>query len=77
MNGHREYICNLFVAKREILNSYCEWLFSFLIEAAEKMDVSSYDASGKRTIGFFAERLWTVWILKQNLKIKEKPYLLL
>ncbi len=77
MNGHREYICNLFVTKREILNSYCEWLFSFLIEAAEKMDVSSYDASGKRTIGFFAERLWTVWILKQNLKIKEKPYLLL
>lgn len=77
MNGHREYICNLFVAKREILNSYCEWLFSFLIEAAEKMDVSSYDISGKRTIGFFAERLWTVWILKQNLKIKEKPYLLL
>ncbi len=29
----------MFVTRREILNRYCEWLFHFLIEAAEIIDV--------------------------------------
>ncbi len=76
MNGHKEFICNLFVTKREILNLYCEWLFSFLIYAAEKMDISQCNNNSKRVIGFFAERMWTVWLLRQDLRIKELPFLL-
>ncbi len=75
MGGKIEYICNLFVTRREILNAYCEWLFSFLIDAAEKMDISGLDNSSKRAIGFYAERLLTVWLLKQDLRIKELPIL--
>ena len=65
---------SMFVTRRKILNMYCEWLFSFLIEAAEKMDISGYDVYSKRIMGFLAERLLTTWLLKQNLKIKEQPY---
>lgn len=74
MNGHNIFACNMFVTKREVLNAYCEWLFSFVIEAAEAVEVKEYDNYSKRVIGFIAERMWTVWLRKQRLKIKEMPY---
>lgn len=74
MQGHKAFLCNMFVTRREILNEYCEWLFSFLIEAAERIDVSGYDAYSRRVIGFFAERMMTVWLLKHDLRIKELPF---
>ena len=73
MQGHKLFICNMFVTHRANFNKYCEWLFSFLIEAAESVDVDRYDNYSKRVVGFFAERMLTVWLLKQNLRIKELP----
>lgn len=74
MNGHKIFLCNMFVTRREILNEYCEWLFSFLIEASENIDVSNYDTYSRRIIGFFAERMMTVWLLKHDFEIKELPF---
>jgi len=74
MNGSNAFLCNMFVTNREILGQYCEWLFSFLIEVTEKIDINGYDNYSQRVIGFFAERMWTVWLRKQRLKIKELPY---
>lgn len=76
MNGYNAFLCNMFVTKFEILNQYCEWLFSFLIEAAEEINVEEYNSYSQRVIGFFAERMWTVWLRKNRLKIKELPYVL-
>ncbi len=73
MNGHKVFLYNMFLTKKGIFDEYCEWLFSFLIEAAHKIDISKYDPYSKRVIGFFAERMLTVWLLKQHLKIKELP----
>ena len=79
MKGHHFYLCNMFITKREILNQYCEWLFSFLIEAAERFDIERFAVGDKRrrTIGFFAERMLTVWLMKQELRITELPMLLI
>lgn len=77
MQGHVVFNCNIFVTKREILNRYCEWLFSFLIGAAEEIDVEGYDSYSQRVMGFFAERMWTVWLRKNKLRIKELPYVLI
>lgn len=74
ISGNKFYQCNMFVTRREILNRYCEWLFSFLIEAAEIIDVRECDIYSARIIGFFAERMWTVWLMKQEYKIKELPF---
>lgn len=74
MNGYSFFPCNMFVTSREILNQYCEWLFSFLIEAAENIDIEGADSYSQRVIGFFAERMWTVWLRKQNLRIKQLPF---
>lgn len=72
-NGIIMYPCNMFVTKKEIIDTYCEWLFSFIIDAVEAIDISKFDAYSKRIIGFFIERLFTVWLVKQHLKIKELP----
>lgn len=77
MRGHVIFNCNIFVTRRDILNRYCEWLFSFLIEAAEEIDVEGYDSYSQRVIGFFAERMWTVWLRKNRLRIKELPYVMI
>lgn len=73
MEGSSIFTCNMFVTRRDILDRYCEWLFSFLIEAAEKTAVEGYDAYSRRVVGFFAERMWTVWLRKNRLRIKELP----
>ncbi len=73
INGHSFHPCNMFVTHRRIFNAYCNWMFSFLIEAAEKIDVKEYGEYDKRVMGFMAERLLTTWILKQDFKIKELP----
>lgn len=70
------YPCNMFVARKEVIDRYCEWLFSFILDAVESFDFSVYDSYSQRMIGFFVERLFNVWLLKQNLKIKELPVLL-
>ena len=77
MEGYNAFLCNMFVTRREILNRYCEWLFSFLIEIAEEVDVRGYDNYSQRVIGFFAERMWTVWLRRNRLKIKELPYVII
>ena len=74
MRGHNAFMCNMFVTKREILNAYCGWLFSFLIEAADEIDVEGYDSYSQRVIGFFAERMWTVWLRRNKFSIKELPF---
>lgn len=77
MDGHRIYPCNMFITTKKILNSYCTWLFPILFELLERIEVKEdWDNYSKRVLGFFAERLWTVWLLQQNYKVKEFPILL-
>lgn len=75
MNLHYFYPCNIFITSWYIFDKYCEWLFSFIIDAARNIDVSNYDNYSKRIIGFFAERMLTVWVIKNNLKVKELPFI--
>jgi hypothetical protein len=71
MAGKSMYVYNMFITRRDILDRYCEWLFSFLIEAAEGLDVVGYDTRRQRTMGFLAECLLTVWLYRNKLRIKE------
>lgn len=77
MEGCLFFPCNMFATRKEIFNEYCEWLFSFIIDAAKMIDVSEYDDYSKRVIGFFAERMLTVWLMAHNYKIKTLPILFL
>lgn len=75
MDGYAFFPCNMFITKKEVLDRYCKWLFSIIIPAAESFDETSYDDYSKRAIGFFAERLLTVWLYRHDYYIKELPIL--
>lgn len=61
-NGTFYYGYNMFIARKEIFNDYCAWLFPILAycetHCGEKEDVYQ-----KRYIGFLAERLLSVYFL--------------
>lgn len=62
--------CNMFVLKRPHFNAYMEWLFTLLFALEKDTDISTYDNYQKRLYGFISERLFDVWLTKQQLKTK-------
>ncbi|MEC4049901.1 DUF4422 domain-containing protein [Flavobacterium sp. SUN046] len=72
--SNRFYIANMFIAKKEWFISFSEWLFAILLEV-EKRIVPSEDPYQRRVIGFLSERLFTLYILHHQFKLKELPIL--
>ncbi len=70
------YPCNMFIASREIMDKYCNWLFDIIIDASRAIDVSKFDIYSRRIIGFMAERLLTLWIVHNGIKVKEVPIIM-
>lgn len=62
------YAYNMFITRREILNSYCEWLFALLSYCEEKIKIKQ-DAYQNRYPGFLAERLMTIYFIYNNYRI--------
>ena len=82
INGFVCFFYGIHVTRRNILNAYCEWLFSFMLDATEELaakvkigDKNLIDAPHvfSRMMSFFSERMLTVWLKKNHLKIKTLP----
>lgn len=71
MNGHRSFLCNMFVSSREVLDGYCQWLFQVLFALEKKIDTSGYQGNFKRIYGYMSEVLLTVYIFQNKLDYKE------
>lgn len=67
----------MFIARRDVFEAYCNWLFTILKEVENHIDVSSYDNYNKRVFGFLSERLLDVYIDHNNLKYVEKDIVLI
>ena len=69
------YKCNMFVTRRIVFDTYCQWLFSFFLDSVNeilrKTHISQMSNPQKRVMGYFAERMLTVWLIKNNLRVKE------
>ncbi len=71
MSQHYFFPYNMFIAKKEIIDKYCEWLFDILFELERKICIKEYDKYNQRVFGFMSERLFNVWLDKNKLRIKE------
>ena len=60
---------NMFIAKKEIIDPYCDWVFPILEEVENRIDVEEYP----RVFGLISEAIFNVWIEYNGLKIKEVP----
>ena len=69
------YAYNMFIASKTIIDSYCEWLFDVLFELDRIVDLSQYNDYNQRMWGFLSERLFNVWIMKNNIDVHEEPVL--
>ena len=68
MDRTKLHILNMFVMKKELFDEYCTWLFDILFELEKRIDISSYNQYEARVFGFLSERLFNVWLEKQQLK---------
>ena len=67
----------MFVMKKSYFDEYCTWLFDILFTLEKRIDISSYDSYEARIFGFLSERLFNVWLERQNLKKVEVPVVFL
>ena len=72
MGRKKLHIYNMFVMRKELFDTYCNWLFTILFELEKRIGVASYNQYEARVFGFLSERLFNVWLEKQNLKTKEE-----
>lgn len=68
--GHRFNMC---VMRKDLLDSYCSWLFDILFELEERLDISGYSANDQRVFGFVSERLIDCWVHKNAVPYRELP----
>lgn len=67
--------CNMFVMRRDLFNTYMAWLFHILFELEKRTDTSGYDPYQMRLYGFISERLFDVWLTKNNVNAVRLPIL--
>ena len=60
---------NMFIAKKEVIDPYCDWVFPILEEVEKRINVDEYP----RVFGLISEAIFNVWIEYNHLKIKEVP----
>ena len=79
MNLVAIYKCHLFITRRNIFEAYCKWLFSFYLDATEEIlrtvNLGELPFAPRRLIAFMAERMLTIWLRKNRLRIKELDFM--
>ena len=77
MSNSAMFRCNMMITRKHVFDAYCQWLFSFLLPARETfMSMAPLDkmsVNQKRIFGYLAERMMNIWLLKNNLRLKELP----
>ena len=68
--------CNMLVARKEVFQGYCKWLFDILFEFSKRMSVP-FDPYQPRVFGFYSERLMLVYMRHHKLRINQIPMTLL
>ena len=75
MKQRSGYMFNMFIMKKELADDYFSWLFPILDSMYESMDLSGLTNFEARLFGRVSELLFNVWLDKNNLNIKEVPFM--
>lgn len=65
MQRRWNYMFNMMILHKELLDDYCSWMFPILFEVYERVDKSQMDAFDLRFPGRVSERLFNVWLEKK------------
>lgn len=73
MDGKTLYQYSMFMTSRKVMEEYCKWLFSFILEAADRIHVDGLDYYPRRAAGYYGECMMTVWMKRQQYRVKTLP----
>ena len=82
IGGFVFFLYGIHITRRNIFDAYCKWLFSFIIDATNetrktvKIDGKPLEDAPhlySRMMSFIAERMLTIWLMKNHLRIKPLP----
>ena len=72
MNSSNFYRYNMIVTRKYVFDAYCSWLFSFFLKVTDEISKRiDFADKSKRLAGFLGERMFTVWVMKNRLRIRE------
>lgn len=70
MKGRKCHLLNMVIGRKEVVDRYCEWLFDVLFKVEGQLKANGED-SFERRMGMLGERMLDIWIIKNNIRIKE------
>lgn len=62
MKRRSGHMCNMFIMRHDLFNSYCSWLFDVMDELDKLIDPGR-----TRVLGYFAEHMIDIWMCKNKL----------
>ncbi|MBQ7840586.1 MAG: DUF4422 domain-containing protein [Lachnospiraceae bacterium] len=65
------HLLNMLIARKEVFDSYCEWLFPLLFRIEKYLEEHYPNVDMNRSMGMIGERLLDVWVLHNGMKYKE------
>lgn len=66
---------NMFIAKKELVDGYLNWLFDILFKLEKEINLDEYKGYDKRVFGFVSELLLDVYINKNNYSFINQKYM--
>ena len=61
MTRRSGHMCNMFIMRRDLFDSYCKWLFSVMRNLDERIDPAR-----TRILGYFAEHMLDIWMAHEG-----------
>lgn len=63
------YMCNMFICRKDLFDSYSEWLFNILKELEKEINESELIGNEKRIYGLWGEYLFNVFMIANDRNI--------
>ena len=73
LTQRKAHICNMLLARRDIADAYCSWLFPLLDVLDQRIDYEALSSYHARAVGRVAEYLLDVWLAVQDVSYVEVP----
>ena len=71
--GNTGHFMNMMVARREVFDGYCAWLFDILFDLEARVKAEWPQDDPKRMYGHLSERLLNVYIRRNGLRVAQCP----
>ena len=74
MHRRKAHMFNMFIMRKKVFESYCNFVFGVLSKLENIIDISNYSVQEARLYGYISELLMDVWLETNGIKYVEMPW---